>query len=329
MHRIVEQVFDILTAPGPRLPAIAAWLAERVWHSNDYPHKDPVEYLKVGEEQVNELETILSSAAWRVYDEFQSPPPPERNLLSFLTEQRPCAAVIFDGLSLREIPAILHLANQSGFHVTGTGFSQAAIPSETIDFVAQRLGLPNTSPVQLPTRQTLREKGIAAYYYSYANIREQLDTSAPALLIWSSFPDNTYKDSGARFAEHFGQLDGTLKAAWANTVQQIPSGRRILITSDHGYVFFGSSFSLPRKNEELVEITRRFAGQRSCRLQDGERPLDHPDVAVLSDPTGKQVMMLRGRVQTHVPGEQSNRLYKHGGLSLMEMLTPWVVLEKA
>jgi len=36
--------------------------------------------------------------------------------------------------------------------------------------------------------------------------------------------------------------------------------------------------------------------------------------------------MLRGRVQPHPPGPASNKLYKHGGLSLMEMLTPWLVL---
>lgn len=39
--------------------------------------------------------------------------------------------------------------------------------------------------------------------------------------------------------------------------------------------------------------------------------------------------MVRGRVQTHPPGPASARLYKHGGLSLMEMLTPWIVLEPA
>jgi hypothetical protein len=32
-------------------------------------------------------------------------------------------------------------------------------------------------------------------------------------------------------------------------------------------------------------------------------------------------------VQTHSSGQASSKLYKHGGLSLMEMLTPWIVLE--
>jgi hypothetical protein len=32
-------------------------------------------------------------------------------------------------------------------------------------------------------------------------------------------------------------------------------------------------------------------------------------------------------VQPHPPGPAASKLYKHGGLSLMEMLTPWVLLE--
>jgi hypothetical protein len=327
MPRIVEELFESLTATEPRLPAIARWLMEQVWHADRYPHEDASEFLKTGEAKANELEATISAAAWRLYDEFQPTPPPERRLSNFLTEQRPCGAVIFDGLSLREVPAILHLAKESGLKPVEVGFTTSAIPSETVDFVAQRLGIANTSPSQLPTRQTLREQGIAAYYLPHANARELLDASLPSLLLWSSFPDHTYKDSGARFAEHFAQLDRTLKTAWTNTVQQIPSGRRILVTSDHGYVFFGSGLSLPRKNEELTEITRRFAGQRSCRLRDGERPLEHPDVVVMHDPADKPVMMIRGRVQTHTPGAQSSLLYKHGGLSLMEMIIPWVVLE--
>jgi len=327
MPRIFEQLFPTLTSPTARLPAIGEWLLTEVWQTKKYPHPDPVAFLRSGEEKVNELESVLCAAAWRLYDEFQSPPDDSRNLLAFLAGQRPCAAVVFDGLSLREIPAVLHLAEESGFTVREVGFSQSAIPSETMDFVEERLDLPSTAPSQLPCRQALREKGIATYYYPHPNHREQLDRLSSALLVWSAFPDVTYKDSGARFAEHFAQLDQTLKAAWTNTVQQIPKGRTILVTSDHGYVFFGPGLSLPRQNAELAEITRRFGGDRYCHLLGGEITLEHPDVALVSSHTGNPVMMIRGRVQTHVPGEQTSRLYKHGGLSLMEMLTPWVVLE--
>jgi len=42
---------------------------------------------------------------------------------------------------------------------------------------------------------------------------------------------------------------------------------------------------------------------------------------------GKQLAMIKGRVKTKSTGEAVAKLYKHGSLSLMEMLTPWVVLE--
>jgi hypothetical protein len=320
------QLIDNLTTPGERLPVLGNWLLE-LWSGGKYPHDDPIEFLQTREQEVNFTEEIICASAWRLYDEFQSAAGSQGRVRAFLNEQRPCAVVVFDGLSLREIPAILHLALQSGLEVGEVAHSIAALPSETVDFVEQKLGLPQVSPSQLPSRRELRESGIATYYLASHSVRELIDPNAQAILIWSAFPDNTYKDSGARFAQHFAQLDATLRLAWRNTVQCIPPGRRILVTSDHGYVFFGHGFSFPRKKEELGEITRRFGGQRFARLRDGEAPLDHPDVATVQAPNGRRVMMLRGRVQTHTPGEQSNRLYKHGGLSLMEMFIPWIVLK--
>ena len=41
----------------------------------------------------------------------------------------------------------------------------------------------------------------------------------------------------------------------------------------------------------------------------------------------KGIAMVKGRIKTRSTGEAAMKLYKHGGLSLMEMLRPWVVLE--
>jgi len=71
-------------------------------------------------------------------------------------------------------------------------------------------------------------------------------------------------------------------------------------------------------------LTEWLRGERSRALSSGEQPPDHADLAVIPH---RRVAMIRGRVQTHPPGPASSRLYKHGGLSLMEMLTPWIVLD--
>jgi hypothetical protein len=41
----------------------------------------------------------------------------------------------------------------------------------------------------------------------------------------------------------------------------------------------------------------------------------------------RNVAVIKGRVKTRSTGAAAQKLYKHGGLSLMEMLVPWVVLE--
>jgi hypothetical protein len=228
-------------------------------------------------------------------------------------------------MSVREIPVALRLASRSGLLVLETGLALAAAPSETVPFVASRLNVGRVSPSQLPTRRDLKEHGVAAYYYDNPNQRHRLDESARALLMWSSFPDQTYKDSGARFAQHFEQMHAMLETAWLNTVQQVSAKRTILITSDHGYVYFGAGMSFSRGNLALRPLTAWLGGERSRALAGTDDPPNHPDLAILPH---AGTAMVRGRVQTHPSGQSANKLYKHGGLSLMEMLCPWIVLER-
>ncbi len=42
-----------------------------------------------------------------------------------------------------------------------------------------------------------------------------------------------------------------------------------------------------------------------------------------------RLAMLKGRIKNRIQGPSGNKAYKHGGMSLMEMLTPWLVLDKS
>lgn len=325
MPNLSRETIDRLVEPGARLPWIGQWLLGSVWTGERYDSLGPVQYLERGEHEVNDLEEVLAAAAPRIYDELVDAPAADRHVRQFLDVHRPCAVVVFDGMSLREIPMVLRLASRSGLTVLDTGVALAAAPSETVQFVEQRLGTGRTSPSQLPTRRDLKERGVATYYYDNPNQRHRLDNSALALLLWSSFPDQTYKDSGARFAQHFEQMHAVLETAWLNTVQQVPAGRRVLVTSDHGYVYFGAGMSFSRSNQALRPLTSWLGGERCRVLDTSADPPTHPDLAILRH---AGVAMIRGRVQTHPPGQSANKLYKHGGLSFMEMLCPWIVLER-
>ncbi|HZX15018.1 MAG TPA: hypothetical protein VFF49_11540 [Thermodesulfobacteriota bacterium] len=325
MTNLILNNFESLIRPGPRIEWLEKWLLGEVWTTVRYQSLSPIEYLNDGESKVNELEEIIAQAAYRLYDEFLEEPRQGRNILGFIENDESSALVIFDGLSLREIPVLLNLAQKSNFIVQEVGVSYSALPTETISYIEQRLKLGSVAPSQLPRRREIKEKGISAYYYDSQSQRHLLDPDARKLFLWSAFPDNTYSDSGARFAEHFEQIHTLLETAWLNTVQQIPRGRRILITSDHGYVYLGAGLTFARSNSELRPLSEYLGGERHRDLtEEGNQPPEHPDLAVYPN---HKVAVLRGRIQTHPPGKSATRLYKHGGLSIMEMLVPWIVLE--
>lgn len=329
MGALTPTIFEKLIETGPRLPWLADWLLGEVWSQRNYRQLSAGQYLQSGEKLVNELEEVLCAAAFRLYDEFLQPVPDDRHIKRYLTSGRHCAAVVFDGLSLRETPLLRRLAEQSGLRIVEDGWSVAATPSDTMDFINSRLGVGMIAPTQLPACASLRNDGIACHYLSQVNERCSLNAAAQAILVWSSFPDYRYTERDAKFPELFENLHNMMMTAWQNSVQAIVQqspGRRILITSDHGYVFFGAGCSFSWDNAAVAPLTAYFGGERSARLDERPNPPDHRGVHVLDD---RGIVMIRGRVQTHPRGEGARKLYKHGGMSLMEMLVPWLVLEAA
>lgn len=323
MRNVLIDNFEHLIGQGPRIKWLEKWLLEEVWTSRQYKDLSPSEYLKDGESKVNKLEEIIAQAAYRIYDEFLDEPPQERNILNFIQREEPWAVVIFDGLSLREVPPLLSLARKSNHHVRDVGITFSSLPTETVDFIEQRLKLGKVPPVQLPSRREIAEKGIAAYYYDHPSQQHQIDRDSKKLILWSAFPDNTYSDNEARFERLFEQIHNFLETSWMNTIQQIPRDRTILITSDHGYIYFGAGLSFTRTNSELRPLSKYLGGERFSRSVE-EAP-EHPDLAVYPH---RKIAVLKGRVQTHPPGRAAGRLYKHGGLSIMESLVPWIVIEQ-
>ena len=315
--------FDRLVAPGPRLPWIKQWLLEEVWSRKNYRDLKPVDFLHRGESVVNELEQLLAAAAERTYSELLSGPEPGRRVLDALSTPD-SAVVVFDGLSLREIPMLLGLAEQSGLTISRVDAALAATPSETMDFIDRELPCGRIAPSQLPGRKELKEKGVTATYNGNHTQGITANHEGAALLVWSAFPDLTYRDSGAKFDSHFGNIHAMFETAWMNTVQRIKGKRRIIVTSDHGYIFFGAGMDFPRQQVEVKDLNAYFGNDRCVSLK------ERPDAPVSDDvylDSAHQIALIKGRVKTRSTGEAAAKLYKHGGLSLMEMLTPWIEME--
>ena len=317
---------DQLTRPGPRLPGLSSWLLNEVWSEAAFEAagRSPQSYLRVGEDWVNALETLMTAAGDHLYAELANPPCEESGIGRFLDEHPGAAVVVFDGCSLREIPRLIQLARDSGREVQTVRCGRAALPSDTETFVGRRLGLglPEIGPSKLTSRAELRDRNVRYFYFSNPGDHHTIDADQGSLLLWSRFPDQRYTDSTAVDETLYDALWDGLELAWQRTVQAVPPDRRVLVTSDHGYVFLGPGLSDP----SLKDVDLALEGKRFRAFGPDERlPAPRPGLWVEQQ---RRLAMLVGRCHNRPKAPSPSRsVYRHGGLTLMEMLTPWLVLE--
>ena len=116
-----------------------------------------------------------------------------------------------------------------------------------------------------------------------------------------------------------GLWDG-LEQTWRRTVQAVPPDRKVLVTSDHGYIFLGSGLSDP----SLRGADRILDGKR-FRVFEPNESLPASGNGLWVD-ASRRLAVLAGRGHNRFQGPGAQSVYRHGGLTLMEMLTPWLVL---
>jgi hypothetical protein len=325
---------DVLIASGSRIPAIANWLLHTVWSSARFAAVPREEYLRTGEAAVTQAEELISLGAARVWDELvveTTRAPTPRSFLGLdvhptSAQASPRAVVVFDGLSLRELPLLLALAGQTGFQVDEARAIATSLPTETIDFVSQRVVGPDAAhglgPSQLPSVKALKVRGVHAEYLDSLNPRVALPTGK-SLLLWSTWPDRLFKNDEARFdTQLFPQFCDHVATLWKYTVQAIPPGMPIVITSDHGYIFFGGTAESARESAAAEQLRQQ---RHRVFEEQAPYPAPHPDLQRFP---AQRLAMLRGRLKTRPKGTSSKHLYQHGGFSLMEVLVPWVLLHR-
>jgi hypothetical protein len=320
-----QGLVERLSRPEPRLPAIQGWLLNEVWTEAALAAAggSPRQYLVQGEAAVNDLEKLLTAAARSLSDELASLPGPALTIGRFFEENPRSAGVVFDGCSLREIPRLLQLAKASGREVLELGCGRAAVPSETENFVAERLGLglPDVGPSQLRARAELRQRNVRYYYFSQPGEHQTIEDGDENVLLWSRYPDQRYTDSTAVNEGFFEGLWDGFEPAWKRSVGAVPATRTVLVTSDHGYVFLGQGLS----DRSLDGVDRALEGKRFRFFSDGEAIPAAGRGLWVDSRRRLAVLAGRGHNRPQAPSA-SQSLYRHGGLTLMEMLTPWIVL---
>ena len=262
---------------------------------------------------------LLSEAAYPLWNEFANAAP--RTSTRLIQEcSGNCAVLILDALSLREFPLIVNEAKKRDLTVTAeVTFSEA--PSETNCF-AQALGAAQRSQLK-DNGKTSGFKLFNAECYTDVQGVPFADVPVPPqphVVIWHSYLDDLIH-SGRSGAELYSMAkkEFTGEGFWA-LVDKLRQGRKVIITSDHGYGV-AEQFSSEIRDPEAVAILKsQFKAQRYAKVAPPEE-LFMPPFFV----TNGGYCIVTGQRKWKSPGGFPKVC--HGGLSLLEVASPWIEIK--
>ncbi len=238
------------------------------------------------------------------------------------------AVLILDGLSLREFPWLIQGAQARGFTLYQVAATASELPGETNAF-AQALGF--------SSRSQLQNNGGCINHKLHPAHTECVDlpwrdcagliNSQPNWVFWHHWPDSKVHDgSGA------GQGLDTLTRDAAQQlgsddfwffIERLAQGRRLVITSDHGYAATGN---FPDADGEVGQFLKEtFASGRGLAGSADPGPFVPPVALQIDSPHGPHLLALGRRKWKSQGGYPT---LTHGGLSLLEVLSPFVELSK-
>jgi len=289
----------------------------------------PSEIIK-RDREIGVFDHFLATSGWDLWGSFSDAVErTSERLLRWWAEPYSAKAVlILDGLSLRELPWLLQGAKERGFSFHEVSAYASELPGATNEF-ARALGF--------GSRSQLQNNGGGLAHRLYPAHTECVDmpwkdcegliNSAPNWVFWHHWPESKVHDgSGA------GQgLDTLTRDAadqlggddfWA-FVERLAAGRRLVITSDHGYAATGH---FPDADGELGQFLKKtFASGRSTAGTGETGPFVPPVALQINSPHGAHLLAL-GRWKWKSQGGYPT--LTHGGLSLLEVLSPFVEISK-
>jgi len=321
---------SVLTAPPKE-----AWriIFERLWEIFSAPLTPQHVEREVTERErkVSELELLLSSAAWELWHEFESSVPhTAQAIIDFWNSAAGGKAVlILDGLSLRESPWLLQEAKRRGYHIQQAGVRGTEIPSDTTPF-AKALGFGQRSSLDnngaglanhLPGART--ESLNAAWDYCLDWI-----ASAPAIVLWHHWPDeriHQLAEPGDGFQKLCREAEQQLTSdSFWKMVERMTTGRRLVVTSDHGYAASGMFTDVANK-EQANWLKMNFG---SSRFAHGPGTPHHwlPPISLCLQTANGINQFALGRRKWRSTGGYPT--LAHGGLSLLEVAVPFIEMSK-
>lgn len=274
---------------------------------------------------------LLAESAWNLWSEFPASAPrvvDELRRFWSATTTSGSAVLILDALSLRELPLIVAAAQKRGITPTQIDARAAEVPTET-DRFAEALGVAGRAKL-------FNNKAPAGFIFSgpdtYTDVLdapfEDCVSSvppAPRLFLWHKWPDEPLvhlhedKPDGHNIVARQTKEQISSDGFW-KLIDRMRQGRRLVITSDHGYAV-SQFFSSEVRDEESIKLLRQhFRARRSAR-EDAAKPWPDRHLPPLACRHNGWLVVV-GQRKWNVQGGFPHLC--HAGLTLLEAVVPYI-----
>ena len=274
---------------------------------------------------------LLANAAWKLWDDFHHHAPTvvdELKKFWVQTAASGTAILLLDALSLRELPIIVAAAKDRGLIPTRVEALASQVPSDT-DRFAEALGISGRSKL-------FNNQPPASFIFGGPDVHtDVLDApfadcaglvpSKPRLFLWHKWPDEPLihlhdtQDEGPDIVASQTKQQLSSAEFW-RFVDRIRQGRRLVITSDHGYAV-SRFFSDEVKDTETVHLLRSVFGAKRYAVESPNAPWPRRNLPPLVCRHNGRLVVL-GQRKWAVQGGFPHLC--HGGLSLLEAVVPFI-----
>jgi hypothetical protein len=274
---------------------------------------------------------LIANTSWNLWDDFQHNAPTAIDELKkfwVLTKASGTAVLLLDALSLREIPIIVAAAEERGAKPIRVDVLGSQVPSDTDRFAAA-LGISGRSKL-------FNNQPPASFIFGGPDVyTDVLDVpfadctgmipSKPRLFLWHKWPDeplihlHAAQDDGPDIVA--AQIKQQLSSPefW-QFIDRIRQGRRLVITSDHGYAV-SRFFSDEIRESDTVHLMRSVFGAKRYATESATQPWPRRHLPPLVSRHNGHLVVL-GQRKWAVQGGFPHLC--HGGLSLLEAVVPFI-----
>jgi hypothetical protein len=311
-----------------------AWAAilDHAWHLCSQPLTPgkAVNEVLARDRALADVDHYLATAGWDLWTDFEASVPRTSQMLAdwWMAHASGRAVLILDAFSLRETPWLLQQAESRGFTVQQARTTGAELPANTTPF-ANALGFSQRSA--LGNNSAGNSHHFPGAHTESADIPwtdcAALIGSEPDWVFWHHWPDHRLHDhddpgKGLQTLTEEVETHLTGDAFWA-LVERLATGRRLVITADHGYAASGQFTDTDIEQSDYLK--KRYKSGRAIPSDEAPGAWVPPiDLGIES--THGRHLYVNGRRKWKSHGGYPT--LTHGGLSVLEVTVPFIELSR-